>query len=67
MFIHIKMLWGLLKADSVPKPPSLRNLEEFYSHFSNEQHINEAAQMSSPAIINPQEVALLKDTRAGWI
>ncbi|PLW51405.1 hypothetical protein PCASD_00412 [Puccinia coronata f. sp. avenae] len=67
MFIHIKMLWGLLKADSVPEPPSLRDLEEFYSHFSNEQHINKAAQTSSPAIINPPEVELLKDTRAGQI
>jgi hypothetical protein len=45
----------------------LRDLEEFYSHFSNEQHINKAAQTSSPAIINPQEVELLKDTRAGQI
>jgi hypothetical protein len=67
MFIHIKMLWGLLNADSVPEPPSLRDLEEFYSHFSNEQHINKAAQTSSPAIINPPEVELLKDTRAGQI
>ncbi|PLW16062.1 hypothetical protein PCANC_15370 [Puccinia coronata f. sp. avenae] len=67
MFIHIKMLWGLLKADSVPEPPSLRNLKEFYSHFSNEQHIKKAAQMSSPAIINPQEVELLKDACAGRI
>ena len=68
MFIHIKMLWGILsKADSVPKPPSLRDLEEFYSHFSNEQHINKAAQMSSPAIINLHKAELLKEARAGRI
>jgi hypothetical protein len=63
MFIHIKMLWGLLKADSVPEAPSLRDLEEFYSHFSNKQHINTAAELSSPNIINPQEVELLEDAR----
>ncbi|KNZ60343.1 hypothetical protein VP01_15675g1, partial [Puccinia sorghi] len=33
LFVHIKIIWGLLKQDSVPKPPKLSTLEEFYKRF----------------------------------
>ncbi|KNZ59796.1 hypothetical protein VP01_1660g8 [Puccinia sorghi] len=33
LFFHIKILWGLVKQDLVPKPPKLNTLQEFYNQF----------------------------------
>ncbi|EFP75508.1 uncharacterized protein PGTG_00839 [Puccinia graminis f. sp. tritici CRL 75-36-700-3] len=68
LFVHIKILWGLLKQDSVPQAPELRNLQEFYNRFSNGQEVEQAAQAStSPALINTDEVQLFKDATTGSI
>ncbi|EFP79891.1 uncharacterized protein PGTG_05116 [Puccinia graminis f. sp. tritici CRL 75-36-700-3] len=69
VFIHIKMLWGLLKSDSVPEAPDLGDLQEFYHNFSREDHINQAAATGSSRheLINTSEVQILKDARTGRI
>ncbi|EFP93571.1 uncharacterized protein PGTG_19525 [Puccinia graminis f. sp. tritici CRL 75-36-700-3] len=59
------ILWGLLKQDSVPQAPELRNLQEFYNRFSNGQEVEQAARAStSPALIQTGEVQLFQ--RRHW-
>ncbi|KAA1076368.1 hypothetical protein PGT21_004408 [Puccinia graminis f. sp. tritici] len=67
-FTTTKILWGLLKQDSVPQAPELRNLQEFYNRFSNGQEVEQAARAStSPALIQTGEVQLFKDATGGSI
>ncbi|KAI7965085.1 hypothetical protein MJO29_003183 [Puccinia striiformis f. sp. tritici] len=42
LFTHIKILWGLEKQGSVPRPPELSTLEEFYRRFQRPEQIEEA-------------------------
>ncbi|MBW0492139.1 hypothetical protein O181_031854 [Austropuccinia psidii MF-1] len=44
LFVHIKILWGLLKQDLVPKPPELSTLQEFYKNFRQAEEVEEAVQ-----------------------
>ncbi|KAA1066525.1 hypothetical protein PGT21_032751 [Puccinia graminis f. sp. tritici] len=68
LFVHIKILWGLLRQDSVPSAPELRTLQEFYNRFTNGEEVEKAAQgNSSPPLINSNEVELFKEARAGSI
>ncbi|KAA1089215.1 hypothetical protein PGT21_010489 [Puccinia graminis f. sp. tritici] len=69
VFIHIKVLWGLLKSDSVPKAPDLWDLQEFYDNFSREDHVNQVACFASSGreLIDINQVQVLKDARAGRI
>ncbi|KAA1108766.1 hypothetical protein PGT21_024836 [Puccinia graminis f. sp. tritici] len=69
VFIHIKLLWGLLKSDSVPEAPDLRDLQEFYDNFSREDHVNQAASFGSSGreLIDINQVQILKDAHAGRI
>ncbi|EFP90246.2 uncharacterized protein PGTG_16524 [Puccinia graminis f. sp. tritici CRL 75-36-700-3] len=69
IFIHVKVLWGLLKSDSVPEAPDLRDLQEFYDNFSREDHVNQVASFASSGreLIDINQVQILKDARAGRI
>ncbi|KNZ62464.1 hypothetical protein VP01_1267g5 [Puccinia sorghi] len=42
LFMHIKILWGLLKQDLVPRAPDLSALEEFYRRFRQTKKIEQA-------------------------
>ncbi|KAH9467228.1 hypothetical protein Pst134EB_002251 [Puccinia striiformis f. sp. tritici] len=42
LFTHIKILWGLHTQDSVPRPPELSTLQEFYRRFRRAEQIEEA-------------------------
>ncbi|KNZ46446.1 hypothetical protein VP01_7250g1 [Puccinia sorghi] len=46
LFVHIKILWCLMKQDLVPKAPDLRTLEEFYQRFRRPEEIKEAVKKS---------------------
>ncbi|KNZ53606.1 hypothetical protein VP01_318g4 [Puccinia sorghi] len=65
LFIHLKILWGLLCQDSVPKAPDIQNLEEFYRNFTSQQQIDGAVAGCSPPLINTTKIQLLKDACAG--
>ncbi|OAV85983.1 hypothetical protein PTTG_00350, partial [Puccinia triticina 1-1 BBBD Race 1] len=68
LYVHTKILWGLLTQDSVPVAPELSDLQEFYSKFSNNDEVKQAARTStSPALINDSEVQLFKHATAGSI
>ncbi|OAV94202.1 hypothetical protein PTTG_01835 [Puccinia triticina 1-1 BBBD Race 1] len=54
LYVHIKILWGLLEQDSVPKGPSSELLTEFYSAFSTVEEIETVAQASSPPDLIPR-------------
>ncbi|KAI9618842.1 hypothetical protein H4Q26_012096 [Puccinia striiformis f. sp. tritici PST-130] len=47
LFIHIKILWGLLGQDAVPTAPQLQHLQEFYNRFSNGPDVEQAALAAS--------------------
>ncbi|KNZ58949.1 hypothetical protein VP01_1828g7 [Puccinia sorghi] len=68
LYIHVKVLWGLLKQDSVPPAPDLQRLREFYERFSSNEQVEKAANVaSSPALIDSNEVQLFKTARAGSV
>ncbi|KAA1079345.1 hypothetical protein PGT21_008685 [Puccinia graminis f. sp. tritici] len=68
LFVHIKILWGLLTQDSVPQAPDLQTLQEFYQRFSNNDQVEEAAKGSlSPALIGSHEVQLFKGATSGSV
>ncbi|KNZ50235.1 hypothetical protein VP01_4537g1 [Puccinia sorghi] len=67
LYIHVKVLWGLLKQDSVPAP-DLQTLCEFYERFSSSNQVQQAANVaSSPALIDSNEVQLFKTAHAGSV
>ncbi|MBW0542493.1 hypothetical protein O181_082208 [Austropuccinia psidii MF-1] len=39
LFVHIRILWGLLKQELVPQAPELRMLEEFYQQFKQHEKV----------------------------
>ncbi|KNZ50349.1 hypothetical protein VP01_4476g2 [Puccinia sorghi] len=47
LYIHIKVLWGLLKRELVPPAPNLQRLWGFYKIFSNSNQIAQAANQAS--------------------
>ncbi|MBW0475916.1 hypothetical protein O181_015631 [Austropuccinia psidii MF-1] len=68
LFVHIKILWGLLKQESVPQAPELRMLEEFYQRFKRPEQVEEAIKTSTAlTYLEPNEVQCFKDARAGRI
>ncbi|EFP93885.2 uncharacterized protein PGTG_19898 [Puccinia graminis f. sp. tritici CRL 75-36-700-3] len=61
-----KILWGLLRQDSVPKPPELSKLEEFYRRFRRAEQVEEAVRSGS-ANRDVGQVSCLKDAQGGRI
>ncbi|KNZ53345.1 hypothetical protein VP01_326g8 [Puccinia sorghi] len=65
LFVHIKILWGLLMQDAVPKVPDLGTLQEFHQQFSNTKQVKQAAQQTqSPSLINTNEDQLFPKAQA---
>lgn len=68
MFLHIKILWGLLKQDSVPSPPELGTLEEFYRRFRRTEQIEQAVNApSADSSIRQNQVECLKNAQSGRV
>ncbi|PLW46368.1 hypothetical protein PCASD_05466 [Puccinia coronata f. sp. avenae] len=68
LFVHIKILWGLLTQDAVPRTPELQNLQEFYNRFSNSDEVDRAAKVaSSPALISSNKFQLFQNAVGGKI
>ncbi|MBW0497867.1 hypothetical protein O181_037582 [Austropuccinia psidii MF-1] len=68
LFIHIKILWGLLKQDSVPKAPELRMLEEFYQKFTRPEQVENAIKTTANSDLSGlSQVRCFKDAHAGRI
>jgi hypothetical protein len=66
--VNIKILWGLLTQDAVPRAIELRNLQEFYNWFPNSDEVDRAAKVaSSPALILSNEVQLFQNAVGGKI
>ncbi|KAA1095105.1 hypothetical protein PGT21_035590 [Puccinia graminis f. sp. tritici] len=41
-YVHIKVLWGLVKKRAVPNTPSPKQLAKFYQRFSSTEQIQSA-------------------------
>ncbi|MBW0467500.1 hypothetical protein O181_007215 [Austropuccinia psidii MF-1] len=66
MFVHIKILWGMLEEHEVPPKPDNSLLKEFNQQFStNEQLKNAATSQTGGNIITKKEVQTLRDACAG--
>ncbi|KNZ59881.1 hypothetical protein VP01_164g12 [Puccinia sorghi] len=66
LFVHIKILWGLLKQDLVPRAPDLSTLEEFYWCFRRTKKIKQAVNSglaNSP--IRESQIECLKNAQSG--
>ncbi|KAA1127223.1 hypothetical protein PGTUg99_031925 [Puccinia graminis f. sp. tritici] len=61
-----KILWGLLKQDSVPKPPKLSTLEGFYRRFRRTEQLEEAVRSRS-ANRDFSQVLCLRDAQGGRV
>ncbi|WAQ87357.1 hypothetical protein PtA15_8A261 [Puccinia triticina] len=66
LFVHIKILWDLLKQDLVPRPPELSTLEGFYRRFRRAEQIEEAVRSGS-ASRDVTQVLCLRDAQGGRI
>ncbi|KNZ49285.1 hypothetical protein VP01_510g22 [Puccinia sorghi] len=67
-FTPTKILWGLLKQDSVPKAPELSTLEEFYKRFRRTEQIEEAVKKRAGSKYSNQLSAdFLKNAQAGRV
>ncbi|WAR59686.1 hypothetical protein PtB15_11B326 [Puccinia triticina] len=68
LFVHIRLLWGLLETASVPPVINAALVAEFCSRFSNVADFERFAQDSNSAsILAESDVQTLRDARAGRI
>ncbi|KNZ57825.1 hypothetical protein VP01_2063g8 [Puccinia sorghi] len=67
LFVHIKILWGLLKQDSVPKPPELSTLEEFYKRFRRAEQIEDAVKSGSTNYVRQHEIQCFQNVQRGQV
>ena len=65
--MHIKILWGLLKQDSVPKAPELSTLEQFYQRFRRTEEIEEAIKTPGSGYSSQTNIQFLSNAQAGCI
>jgi hypothetical protein len=66
LFVHIRLLWGLLETTSVPPPADPEHIRIFSKFFSTvpevERYITDS---NSAALITHSDILTLKDARAG--
>ncbi|PLW52483.1 hypothetical protein PCANC_10620 [Puccinia coronata f. sp. avenae] len=69
LFVHIKILLGLLRQDLVPSAPEIQELQEFCQRFANNNQVQPAATvLSSPALmINSSNVQIFKNATQGSV
>ncbi|MBW0518634.1 hypothetical protein O181_058349 [Austropuccinia psidii MF-1] len=66
LFIHIKVLWGMLEKQCVPPSPDHTLLKEFFERFSNHDQVQNAENSNNAAsLIQQNDVQTLRDARAG--
>ncbi|EGF97783.1 uncharacterized protein MELLADRAFT_118649 [Melampsora larici-populina 98AG31] len=66
LFVHIKVLWGLLKANDVPAPPDPNLLKEFYARFSSVDQVESViADPRSVDLVAQNDIVTLKALRSG--
>ncbi|KNZ53801.1 hypothetical protein VP01_3130g1 [Puccinia sorghi] len=67
LFVHIKILWGHLKQDLVPKPPQLSTLEEFYKQFCQAEQIKDAVKSGSTNYVRQHEIQCFQNVQRGQV
>ncbi|MBW0539232.1 hypothetical protein O181_078947 [Austropuccinia psidii MF-1] len=66
IFIHIRILWGMIKQKSLPPSPDQSLLKEFNMLFSNNDELENVAKSNTCAVlISEEEVQMLCDACAG--
>ncbi|EGG01262.1 uncharacterized protein MELLADRAFT_92532 [Melampsora larici-populina 98AG31] len=66
LFVHIKVMWGLFKANDVPSPVEPSLLKEFYARFSKPEQIE--AVLVDPAsvdLVAQNDILTLRSLRSG--
>ncbi|MBW0462098.1 hypothetical protein O181_001813 [Austropuccinia psidii MF-1] len=66
LYVHIKLLWGMLTPAAMPTAPDKQLLKEFYQRFSSVEEVQSVAQNSQGVkLINEAQVQTLRDARSG--
>ncbi|MBW0541433.1 hypothetical protein O181_081148 [Austropuccinia psidii MF-1] len=66
LFVHIKLLWGMLTPAAIPLAPDKQLLKEFYQQFSSIKEVQSVAQNSQGVkLINEAQVQTLCNAHSG--
>ncbi|EGG06768.1 uncharacterized protein MELLADRAFT_62943 [Melampsora larici-populina 98AG31] len=66
LYFHIKVLWGLFKANDVPPIVDPELLKEFYTRFSSAEEVESVvADPSSADLVAQNDIRTLRDLRTG--
>ncbi|MBW0575203.1 hypothetical protein O181_114918 [Austropuccinia psidii MF-1] len=66
LYVHIKLLWGMLTPSALPTAPDKQLLKEFYQRFSSAEEVQTVAQNSQGVkLISEAQVQTLRDARLG--
>jgi hypothetical protein len=61
-YVHIRVLWGLVKKRAVPSTPSADQVSSFYQRFSSTDQINSAIKQG-PRLVALDTIQTLKEAR----
>lgn len=65
LYVHIKILWGLIHEKAVPLPPCPDTLKEFYTWFSLTTEVEDAANnKAAPQLIGATEIKSVCNMRS---
>lgn len=68
LYLHIKILWGLVHKKAVPQAPCPDSLKEFYNWFTLVTEVEDAANNeAAPQLISATEIKSLCNMRSGQI
>ncbi|MBW0547017.1 hypothetical protein O181_086732 [Austropuccinia psidii MF-1] len=66
LYVHIKLLWGMLTPAAMPTAPDKQLLKEFYQQLSSAEEVQNVAQNSQGVkLISEAQVQTLRDARSG--
>ncbi|MBW0567957.1 hypothetical protein O181_107672 [Austropuccinia psidii MF-1] len=66
LYVHTKLLWGMLTPAAFPIAPDKQLLKEFYQRFSSAKEVQSVAQNSQGVkLISEAQVQTLRDARSG--
>ncbi|MBW0466257.1 hypothetical protein O181_005972 [Austropuccinia psidii MF-1] len=66
LYVHIKLLWGMITPGAMPTAPDKQLLKEFYQHFSSVEDVQSVSKNSHGVkLINKAQVQTLRSAHYG--